>query len=48
MRNRVQGALLVRQLAAVPERELEREDPDDPVDQSPRHEAGAREHSNAA
>ena len=34
MRNRVQRALLVRQLAAVPERELEREDADDPVDRA--------------
>ena len=33
MGNRVQRSLLVRQLAAVTERDLEREDPDDPVDQ---------------
>jgi hypothetical protein len=43
MRNRVQGALLIRQLAAVAESELEREDPDDPVDQSTRDESRARE-----
>ena len=43
MRDGVHRALLVRQLAAVTERELERQDPDDPVDQAPRHEPRARE-----
>ena len=43
MRDRMEGALLVRQLAAVAERQLEREHADDPVDQTPGHEAGTRE-----
>ena len=43
MRDGVHRALLVRQLAAVPERELERQDADDPVDQPARDEARARE-----
>ena len=39
MRNGAERAALVRQLAAVPERELERQDADDPVDQAARDEA---------
>ena len=41
LRDRLQRALLVRRLAAVAERELQREDPDDPVDHAARDEAGA-------
>ena len=38
-----QGALLVRDLAAVPDDQLEREQADDPVDERTRHETGPRE-----
>jgi hypothetical protein len=39
----VESALLVRELAAVPDRELERQDSDDGVDQSTRDESRTRE-----
>ena len=41
--DRAQRALLVRDLAAVPDREVEREQADDPVDERARDEARARE-----
>jgi hypothetical protein len=37
-------ALLIRQLPGVAYSDLEREEPDDAVNQPPSHEAGAREH----
>ena len=40
--DRAQRALLVRDLAAVPDDEVECEQPDDPVDHRARDEAGAR------
>jgi hypothetical protein len=43
-RHRPDRALLVSQLPGVADGDLEREKPDDAVNQAPRHEAGAREH----
>ncbi len=43
VRNGVQRALLVRELPPVPDRELEREDPDDRVDEAAGHESAAGE-----
>ena len=43
VRDRVQCALLVRDLASVPERQPERENADDSVDEPPRDEACAGE-----
>ena len=44
MLDRSQRTLLVRDLAAMSDREVEGEDADDSVDESPRDETGAREH----
>ena len=41
--DRPQRALLVRDLAAVPDRQVEGEEADDPVDERPRDEPGARQ-----
>ena len=43
VRDRLQRPLLVRQLAAVAERELQGENPDDPVDEPAGDEPGPRE-----
>jgi len=41
IRDRVESALLVRDLAPGPERQLERQNPDDRIDDPPRYEARA-------
>ena len=48
MRDGVERALLVRDLAAVPDREPEREHADDRVDEPAGDEPGAREHFEGA
>ena len=44
VRDRLERALLVGQLPGIADGDLEREQPDNAVDQAPRHEADAREH----
>jgi len=44
VRERLQSATLIRRLSAGTERELDRQDPDDPVDDTSRDEAGSCEH----